>query len=250
MRILARPLGIIVLLALLLLVLLATAPARLLGYVLPADQVILQGFSGTVWSGSASRCLVQVGPGFLHLGAVDWELQPLSLLWLAPRMTINSRWGGQTLSTGLVLHGGQDVEIYDLSANVPADLLRQFVPVALEGVLSLQAQALELRDGLPVEGAGRLVWQNGAWLAPNGPVPLGTYALEFSQARGAEMVGQILTLAGPITAEGGLQLEQRSYSVDILIEGEGALDDRLRQALSLMARPVGQAYRLELSGQF
>jgi hypothetical protein len=250
MKLMARSLGIIVLVIALLAVLLATAPARLLGYLLPADQLVLQGFSGTVWRGSAARCLVQAGPGLLHLGAVDWELRPLSLLWLAPRLTLNSRWGGQTVTATLVLHGGEDVELYDLSANVPADLLRQFVPVALDGVLSLQLEQLELRDGLPIEGSGRLVWQNGTWLAPNGPVPLGSYALTFSQARGAALVGEILTLAGPVTAEGGVVLEQRNYKIDLLVEGEGSLDDRLRQALSLMARPVGSAYRMELDGDF
>ena len=45
---------------LLLLSLLVSAPARLLNWVLPGDQVLMQGFAGTLWRGSASRCLVQV----------------------------------------------------------------------------------------------------------------------------------------------------------------------------------------------
>ena len=40
------------------LLLLALAPARLLGFVLPADQVALSGYSGTVWRGTASRAMV------------------------------------------------------------------------------------------------------------------------------------------------------------------------------------------------
>lgn len=233
----------------LLVCLLSTAPARLLGLLLPADQVIMQGFKGTIWRGSASRCLVQAGPGYLHLGTVSWELQPLSLLLFAPRMTLDSSWGTQTLATELVVRGSGDIDLHNLEAKIPADLLRQYVPVALSGVLSLQLEQLQLRGGLPERGAGRLVWQDGAWQSPTGPVPLGSYALDFSQAPGAELVGVVLTLAGPVTAEGGLRLLDRRYAIDISVQAEGSLDTRLQQALSLMARPLGNGYRIKLEGE-
>jgi general secretion pathway protein N len=229
--------------------LLATAPSRLLGLLLPADQVLLQGFSGTLWRGSASRCLVRVGPGYLHLGAVSWELQPLSLLLFAPRLHFESRWGGQTLDTDIAVASASQIVLRETSASLPADLLRQFVPVSLAGTLSIQLEAMRLRDGWPVEGAGRLVWQRGAWRAPAGPVPLGTYALDFSQAPGAELVGEVVTLTGPVNAEGGVRLHERTYTVELSIQAEGGLDERLQQALSLMARPVGSGYRLQLEGE-
>lgn len=233
----------------LLVCLLSTAPARLLGLLLPADQVIMQGFKGTIWRGSAGRCLVQAGPGYLHLGAVSWELQPLSLLLFAPRITLDSSWGTQTLATELVVRGAGAIDLHDLAANIPADLLRQYFPVTLSGLLSLQLEQLQLRDGLPEQGSGRLVWQQGVWLSPTGPVPLGSYALDFSQAPGAELVGQVMTLAGPVTAEGGLRLLDRRYAIDISVQGEGSLDTRLQQALSLVARPLGDGYRIKLEGE-
>lgn len=244
-----RILGAIALALALLIVLLASAPARLLGLLLPSEQVLLQGFSGTIWRGSASRCLVRVGPGYLHLGKVDWALRPLSLLLLSPRLDFESRWGNQTLESDIALYGRSDILLRETSASLPADLLRQFVPVSLAGTLSIQLESLRLRDAWPVEGAGRLVWQRGAWLAPTGPVALGSYALAFSQAAGADLVGEILTLAGPVNAEGGVRLHERSYSVELSIQAEGALDERLQQALSLMARPVGDGYRLQLDGE-
>ncbi len=249
MRLKSRTTGVLALLILLLICLLATAPARLLGLLLPADQIVMQGFTGTLWRGAASRCLVQAGPGYLHLGAVRWQLRPLSLLLLAPRLKLESNWGSQALTAEVVLRGERDVDLADLSANVSADVLRQFVPVSLAGMLSLQLQELRLRDGLPVEAAGRLVWQQGAWLAPGGPVPLGSYAMEFSQAPDQELVAQVLTLSGAVNAEGGLRLQGRSYSLELLVEGEGALDERLRQALSLVARPAGSGYRLKMEGE-
>jgi hypothetical protein len=70
----SRPLWAIALALLLLISLLITTPARLLGLVLPAGQVYAQGFSGTLWQGKASRALLQTPAGLLHLGAVSWKL--------------------------------------------------------------------------------------------------------------------------------------------------------------------------------
>ena len=238
-------------LALLLLVcLLATAPARLLGLLLPSEMVIMQGFSGTLWRGKASRCMVQTPAGLLHLGVVKWRLSPWSVILFSPHLSLDSHWGSQTLITDLVLHGGQDVDLTALEATIPADLLRQFVPVELAGVLQLQAEILALRGGVPVEGKGRLVWLNGGWDSPSGPVPLGSYALDFAQAPDAALVGQVLTLAGEVTAQGSVELENRSYGIDITVQSEGGLDMRLQQALSLVARPVEKGFRINLNGDF
>ncbi|HEY6130632.1 MAG TPA: type II secretion system protein N, partial [Halioglobus sp.] len=57
-----------------------SAPARLFYRVLPGDQLLLRGLSGTVWHGNASGVMLRLPQGYLQLGAVRWSLQPLSLL--------------------------------------------------------------------------------------------------------------------------------------------------------------------------
>lgn len=240
----------VALLMLLLACLLVSAPARLLGMLLPQGQIVMQGFSGSLWRGSASRCLVQAGPGYLHMGTVQWRLEPLSLLLLAPRLSLDSKWGGQTLATGLVLRGQQDIDLYDLEANIPAGLVRQFAPVALGGMLSVQLERLQLRGGLPQEASGRLVWRDGVWLAPSGPITLGSYAMDIGQDPGGPLTGEVLTLSGPVEASGAVQLQDRAYAIDISVAGQGAQDPRLQQALSLVASPQGQGYHIKLDGDF
>ena len=229
--------------------LVVSAPARLLNLVLPAEQVLMQGFGGTLWRGSASRALVRAGPGYLHLGAVHWSLDPLSLLLLAPRLTLSSVWGNQVISGDLVLHGAQDIDLYDFEVVVAADLLRQFAPVAFTGSLSAQLGNLQLRNGLPHSGAGRLVWQNGGWQSPGGLLPLGTYALDFYQAPGEMLQGEVVTVSGPVAANGTVELQNRNYRVDILVSSRVAMDDQLQQALSLIAAPEPQGYRVVLNGE-
>ena len=235
---------------LLLVSLLVSAPARLLNLVLPDDQVIVQGFNGTLWRGSASRCLVRVGPGYLHLGAVRWSLDPVSLLLLAPRLTLNSVWGNQVISGDLVLRGQESIDVYDFEARIAADISRQFAPLALAGTLSAQLDHLQVRDGLPYSGVGRLVWEEGGWQSPRGLVPLGTYALDFEQDPGEELLGQVVTVSGVVEAAGTLQLQPGSYQVDILVNSQEALDAQLEQALSLIAAPGERGYQVKLDGEF
>lgn len=230
--------------------LLVSAPARMLSLVLPGEQVLMSGLAGTLWQGSASRCMLRLPQGYVHLGAVEWSLDPVSLLTLAPRLTLSSEWGSQAISGELTLRGARDLDIVDLEGQVDADLLRQFAPVALAGSFSLQVPKLQLRDGLPYSGEGRVVWQNGSWQSPRGPVALGSYVLDFQQAAGETLLGEVLTLSGPLEAEGKLQLERRQYSLDILVSSPEQLDKQLEQALSLIATPQDGAFRIGLAGEF
>ena len=229
--------------------LVVNAPARLLGLFLPGDQVVMQGFEGSLWRGSASRTLLRTEVGYLHLGAVQWSLHPLSLVFFAPRLSLASTWGGQTITGDVVLRGSRDLDFHALDARVSADLVRQFVPLELGGTFSLQAQELQLREGLPVSGSGRLVWQGGSWKSPQGSLTLGTYALDFQQPRGDALEAQVVTVSGLVSASGTVRLQDGAYALDILVSSKGALDAQLQQALSLIATPVAQGHRLELQGE-
>ena len=235
---------------LLLFALLLNAPARLLGAVLPEGQVIMQGFAGTLWRGSASQCMLRVPAGYMHLGVVRWSLDPLSLLAFAPRLELTSHWGNQLVEGELVLRGARDLDVHDLQARVQADILRHFAPVAIDGQLSLQVNALVLRDGLPFSGDGRLVWERAVWFAPRGPVALGTYALDFMQAEEEPLLGEVLTLDGPLEATGNLRLEERRYELDVLISSEETMERKLARMLELVAAPEGDGFRISLDGEF
>ncbi|MDO8862214.1 type II secretion system protein N [Haliea sp. E1-2-M8] len=236
-------------LVLLLLLLAISAPAHLLLRLLENTPVTAEGLQGTVWRGSAGRVLVATDVGLLHLGEVSWSLQPWSLLTLAPRLEVESHWGGQRLQAEVQLRGRDDISLEHLDASFDAALIRHLAPVALQGVVSLQAQQLHLRDGLPVQAQGRVLWQQAVWDSPRGMLPLGSYVLEIAQPRGGELTGEVLTLEGPVRATGQLQLARSSYSIAVLISNDGNWDPQLQEALSLLARPVAEGYDLRLEGQ-
>ena len=240
----------LVLALLLIVALVASTPARLLAAVLPGEQLIMQGFAGTLWQGSASRVLLQLPAGYFHLGSVQWSLDPFSLLALAPRLSLRSAWGGQLIEGELVLRGQQDIDVINLEGQVAAELLRHFAPVSIDGMFSLQIAQLQLRNGLPYSGDGRLVWQSAAWQSPQGLVHLGSYALEFRQAPQEALLAEVVTLSGPLQANGEIELQERHYQLDILLGSEDTLDNQLRGMLSLIAAPEGDDFRIALGGDF
>ena len=124
---------------------------------------------------------------------------------------VQSRWGGQTVSGEFTLRGARDLDVRDLELSVAADLVRRFAPLAVDGTVSAQVGELALRDGLPARADGRLVWQDGVFLSPRGRVPLGSFAVEFRQGDGEPLRGRVLTLAGPLQADGEVELSQRHY---------------------------------------
>lgn len=240
----------VILLLVLLVSLVVAAPARLLTHFLPGEQLLVQGVSGTLWNGAASRAMVKLPAGYLHLGAINWSLRPLSLLTFSPQVQLQGQWGEQRLSGELQWHGAGNFTLQDFDARLAANLLRQFAPVALEGQVVLQLQALAIRDNLPYSGKGRVVWERGAWQAPSGSLALGTYALDFEQAEEEPLHGEIVTLSGPLEAQGSVSVDGRNYGLNIKVASEEPLDPQLGAALSLMAAPEDGGYRLKLDGQF
>ncbi|QFU75024.1 type II secretion system protein N [Halioglobus maricola] len=232
----------------LVLCLVVLAPARLVLLFVPAGQAELQGVSGSLWHGAASRAIVRTDAGMFHLGELEWKLKPWSLLLLAPRVELSSSWGQQHLNALLTVHGSKDIDLAALDAQVPAELVKHFLPLQLTGLVSLQAPQIEIRDGLVTGAQGRLVWQQGGWQAGGAPRSLGDYALEFNQLEDGTLAGEVITLAGELQAEGDLGLRGREYTVDVLLSGPGLADPMLEQSLQLVATPEGGNYRVKLQG--
>jgi len=230
--------------------LLVSVPARLLNYVVPADQLMMSGLSGTLWDGHAAAVRLRLPQGYWHLGSVSWTLEPFSLLLFTPRINVRSDWGNQTFSGDLLLRGKSDLAVYDVEGQIAAGVLRHFAPVALDGLFTLQFSELALSNGLPTRVQGRLVWQDGAWQSPRGLVPLGTYALNLQQLDGEPLRGEIVTLAGSLEASGGVVLDNRRYSVNILMRSEDELESQMQEMLGLIATPEGEEYRISVDGNF
>ncbi len=233
-----------------LVILLVGAPARLLDVFLPAEQVKLQAYNGTLWQGSAGSASLGVPGGWLQLGKLEWKLSPWSLLLLSPRIQFESRWGRQMVVADVQISPTGHLQLRDSSLSFSAALVKQWLPVALAGTLELLLVEMQVRDGMPVAGEGRLVWRDALWIGNRSRQALGDYVLEFTVEAEQQLHGTVTTLSGPVRVEGSFEVQGRSYSVDARLSTEGDFDPELANALQLLAAPVDGGYQLTFSSEF
>jgi hypothetical protein len=229
-------------------VILLAAPARLLPRLIEGQPLLLSGLSGTVWRGTAARAVLDTGAGTLHLGALRWHLEPLSLLTLAPRIAIESQWGQQRLAARVRRTADAGLSLRDLAANFDARMAQRWLPVELRGRIEADLARLEISNAAPVAAQGRLLWRDAGWVGPAGQKALGTYVAELETPEGGAIAATIDTLAGPVRAVGTASLGGGRYAVQASVGPEEVLDAELRQALSLVAVPGENGYLLRLNG--
>ncbi|MEP4485683.1 MAG: type II secretion system protein N [Halioglobus sp.] len=232
--------------------LIMSAPARLLGHILPASSIVLQGVSGSLWSGKAAGCLVRMPGGFMQLGETRWTVSPLSLMLLAPRVSLSSQWGEQRVRAKLTYLGADHLRVSDVEARIDAGLLQAFLPVSLDGTLASSLESAEIKQGVLRSMVGRVVWEDAVWLSPRGDVVLGSYAID-SKHVDSGVRAEILTLTGPLLADGLVALTHAdgvaSYDLTLELGSEGSMNPQLQEALSLIAPPTDSGYRLTLQGK-
>lgn len=224
-------------------------PARLLAYFVNGQALQLSAVSGTVRDGVAARALLQTPGGYFHLGELKWSLEPLSIFSLVPKVALSSAWGDQRAAMTVGI-GRETLRVSALDMNVNAALLKQALPVELQGRLSLLFDELLVAPPHSLLRAdGRLVWQGAAWASPSGVRVLGNYAATFSSPALQRINVQIETLSGPVVATGTVSVDDQRYAVDLYLESQGqAFDPELGRALSLIASPEENGYRLRLDG--
>lgn len=254
----ARLLAALWVLAVALPVAVARAPARLIAWLPVPPELAASGFSGTLWRGSAARVLLRLPAGTVHLGRVHWQLHPLSLTLLRPALSLRSEWGDQRLAVRAQWAGGDRWLLREGELQLGAGLLRQVLPVELGGRISARIDQLLVQSGQLRVAQGRAVWERARWRAPQADFALGTYALNFgpdgdpgaaADAPAGPLRAEVITLQGPLEVSGSARLERSAWSLALDFGSEGGLPATLANALSLLAIPEGEGYRLRLSGE-
>lgn len=231
---------------LMLVLVIATIPARVVSGLLPSE-VVLEGFSGTVWQGEVARARLKTVQGDLLLGRVTWALDPLSVLLMAPTFSLDARWGVQQLTGEVTLRSREAVVLREVSARVDTRIAKAFIPLYIGGSLSADIRMLRIDAGRLSALEGRLNWQDAVWTARSGDVTLGNYVLDVSDETG-DIRGEIVTLSGPLTVAGELALLDQRYRVALSLSGPATSNPGLRDALALIAVPTVQGFDVNFEG--
>jgi hypothetical protein len=230
-------------------VLLAQAPARLLGAALQEQGVTVASWSGTLWQGRAERVVLRAPEGDWHLGTVTWKLQAVSLLRLRPRVTLDAQWQAQRINGQLSWQGSKGLLAEGVAMQVPAAVLSTWLPIDVQGTLTADVERMLWREMQLESAQGRVVWDNASWRGSAGVYELGRYVLELADEGPGDIAGRVLTLSGPVQVVGELQLDTgRRYAIGLGIGPRGRLPEELEQALGLIAAPRDEIWDLQFKG--
>ncbi|MFO1427520.1 MAG: type II secretion system protein N [Steroidobacteraceae bacterium] len=221
-----------------LLVLVARLPLRWALPALPKDIHCIEP-AGSLWSGSCASLEVQG----LARGSIAWELRPLQLL--LGRLAAEVRWsraGGHAQGELQIGPGGRyaardlNLDVQLGSGPVPG------VPADLRGRLQAQLARIALRTGAIVDANGRIAVDELSRAGGGGPIPLGSYQLEFAEPPGADgrIVGRLHDTGRPLNVSGTLTLlrdPEPGYLLEGSVAARAGADPELARQITFLGAP-------------
>jgi general secretion pathway protein N len=139
------------------------------------DNLLINGVSGTAWTGSVSEASFEG----VYLGGLKWRLRPTGFLTggLSYQIEVTTMYG--PLESRLAVHLGGALSMSDLTASLPLNGFADLIGVpGLTGTATLTVPQLEFLDGLATVDDGTVDIEN--LLIPLlGPDSLGEYKADF-----------------------------------------------------------------------
>lgn len=216
-----------------LLFLVAFLPATVLPRALP-PELGLEGLEGTVWRGSA-RDVAWRGQS---LGGLRWSNRPWRLAALELDYALRYEPPGGGVDLRLAASRGGRLELSDLRGSLPVEPFQGLIAArGWTGRIDLDVERVLLRDGRPVEAAGRVVAKG--LTAPYGN--LGDFELLLGEGSvgGEGVSGRLRDLGtGPLRVRATIKLDATGQ---YLMSGEAATaagaDPRIERALLYLGPP-------------
>lgn len=227
-----------------LLLLINSIPARLvLAHVSKAvPDFYAEGVDGTIWSGSASNVVLRVNGTSYQLGATNWRISALPLLWGSLALDLQAKHGQQQVTGSAVLGLGGSVSLEDTDLVLAAGSVQPFVPlpVTLDGMFSVHLKDFALDDGRIEEMDGSVTWeQAGMDLGSGGMLRLGTYVAELSMNENDDYHAELLDIDATLGLSGQLDMQaaDKRYSLNARLEPRPGLDPAVRNMLTQFGNP-------------
>lgn len=233
-----------------LVLLITTIPASIINTVLGDNSpVVIQGISGTVWSGKAYS--VQID-NTVNLSKTQWSLSAWKLLSGQVAIQTITHYQDKPIISEIGSSFLGRVFVNDLSAEISADDVAQLaaIPLAqLDGLISLNIEHAEWKQGeLPIAN-GLITWKN-ATITVAETASLGNINITLGESESGQLKADIQNQGGDIKINGSAELiAEADYAVDIQLAPTASASNNLKQSLGLFAQKQknGQ-YTLKKSG--
>ncbi len=158
-----------------------TAPAALLPFVFQrwVPSVQLEGVSGSLWRGQAANIVVNLKQQPLALGYTQWQLEPLSLLTLTPRLHLSTN-AQHYRSAGTFSLSFHHWSVDELEAQFPLTLLEPWLPQVVSGTAQLELKQLQVTGDTVQAIDASVTLDQLQWVGGDRLMPLGDYTITLS----------------------------------------------------------------------
>ena len=217
--------------------LVATTPARWLQKFIPADSPVkLHSVSGSIWHGEAAQANWQNNP----MGKLEWTLHPFSLL--SGKLGVNFKLDdtGMEVTGEARIDRQQQVELSDTKADIDVSQLpldTSKLLVSLEGRVNADIRQMKIINQAIDSADGTLVWNPARITAPVA-MPLGKITLEVSGENG-NLQGKLKSKDSPVDATGTLAIARNGQlTSDIRLKPNAKTPQDIRELLPALGKPA------------
>lgn len=161
----------------------------------------LEGLTGTFWQGRAEHVLLQVEGTRYSLGELRWAVKPGSLLQLTPCADFKTELHRQRLEGKACVHLDGSWSVSDAEFSGPAALAELWVPVRVDGNLSVRLDELRMQADRIESLKGDSSWRDARFHNSHQWLSLGTFAAELNADNNGGVDARIFDLDGAVALE-------------------------------------------------
>lgn len=213
--------------------LLVRLPASVLVSRLPTD-VACDDPSGTVWHGTCD----QLRADGISVAGVTWTLHPVPLLSLTLSADLSSADPNAGGSAHIEVQRTGDANISALHFSMPLTPAMHLLPAASSAtlILALPSARIHAQHLAALQGSVTLLQLRST----NPTAELGSYEMQFAPAvAGADMVGQLRDLNGPLVVSGQLRLQPSgAFEINGTVTTRPSASNDVSQALQMLLGPT------------
>ncbi len=213
-----------------------TAPASLCAALLQRLAPLqLDAVQGSFWHGHAGQAFVVLPNQRIALGALEWQLHPLGLLWLHPGLHVATTYGDQFIDTDAVIGPTGHITLHATHAALPIGALQYWLPLPATGLIGANLQSMDISAGMPQAVSGEIVWQRASWQWNSHWLALGDYHCQVHMDTG-QPLHCALDGQGALATKGQLDIDfaAKSYAIDMQLLPAATLPQDFQAGLTLL----------------
>ena len=171
-----------------------------------AGNLAMTGVNGTIWSGSASLVSVKVKQIDYSVGQLSWKLEPLSLLTLKPCAKVNTQMDNQQFDGRVCVGGKGAITVSDATASFPAGLLKDQLPIQIDGQISLSINQLSMQANRLEKLNAKLGWMGAKIFNGSNWMVLGGFGADLTDDGKAGLKAHVVDVNSPVHIDAALML--------------------------------------------